>query len=89
MANIDTIKICVAYKKGDEIIKEFPASLEDLALCEPVYEEMPGWGSIDHIRKYEDFPQSVKNYIKRIEELCDAKVTMIGVGPNRDQNINK
>lgn len=89
MADIDKIKICVAYKKGDEIIEEFPASLEELALCEPVYEEMPGWGPIDHIRNYEDFPQTVKDYITRIEELCGAPVTMIGVGPNRDQNICK
>ena len=87
MANIDTIKICTAYKKGDEIINEFPASLEDLKDCEPVYEELKGWGSIDHIKKYEDLPGEAKKYIKRIEELCGAKVTMIGVGPERDQNI--
>ncbi|MDP0488413.1 MAG: adenylosuccinate synthetase, partial [Fusobacterium sp. JB020] len=87
LANLDEIKICVAYKKGDEIVKEFPASLEELALCEPVYETMPGWGDIDHIKSYEELPQTAKDYIKRVEELCEAKVTMIGVGPNRDQNI--
>lgn len=87
LANLDEIKICVAYKKDGEIVKEFPASLDELALCEPVYESMEGWGDIDHIRSYEELPQSVKNYIKRVEELCEAKVTMIGVGPNRDQNI--
>jgi len=87
MADIETIKICTGYKMGDKVIKEFPASLEDLSLCEPIYEEMEGWGKIDHIRTYEELPVQVKNYVKRIEELCEAKVTMIGVGPNRDQNI--
>ncbi|MDF1616470.1 adenylosuccinate synthase [Petrocella sp. FN5] len=87
MANIDTVKICVAYKKGDEVVNEFPASLEDLALCEPIYEELPGWGSIDHIRKYEDLPKEAKTYIQRCEELCGAKITMVGVGPDREQNI--
>lgn len=87
MAGINPIKICTAYKKGDEIIKYFPASLEDLALCEPVYEEMEGWGPIDHIKTFDELPASVKKYITRIEELCEAKVTMVGVGPNRDQNI--
>ncbi|HHW68275.1 MAG TPA: adenylosuccinate synthase [Epulopiscium sp.] len=87
LSNLPTIKICTAYKKGDEILTEFPASLEDLKQCEPIYEELEGWGDISHIRKYEDFPESVKKYIARVEELCGAKVTMIGVGPEREQNI--
>ncbi|MBC7960701.1 MAG: adenylosuccinate synthetase, partial [Vallitaleaceae bacterium] len=87
MAGINPIKICTAYKKGDEIVKNFPASLEDLAQCEPIYEEMEGWGPIDHIKTYEEFPESVKKFVARIEELCEAKVTMVGVGPGRDQNI--
>ncbi len=87
LSDIETIKICVAYKNGDEIVNEFPASLEELALCEPVYEEMPGWGPIDHIREYKDLPAEAKAYVKRCEELCGAKITMVGVGPNRDQNI--
>jgi len=87
LSNIDKVKICVAYKKGNEIINEFPPSLEELALCEPVYEEMDGWGPIDHIRTYEELPENVKKYIGKVEELCGAKVTMVGVGPNRDQNI--
>jgi adenylosuccinate synthase len=87
MSGIDTIKICVAYKYKETRLKHFPASLEVLAECEPIYEEMPGWGPIDHIRTYEELPDTVKAYIKRIEELCEAKVTMVGVGPNRDQNI--
>lgn len=87
LSNLETVKICTAYKKGDEILKEFPASLEELALCEPVYEEMPGWGDIDHIRTYAELPQEAKDYVKRCEELCGAKITMVGVGPNRDQNI--
>jgi adenylosuccinate synthase len=87
LANIDKVKICVAYKKDGEIVKEFPASLEELAKCEPVYEEMDGWGDITNIRSYNELPDTAKAYVKRVEELCGAKVTMVGVGPNRDQNI--
>lgn len=87
LSDIEKVKICVAYKKGEETIDEFPPSLEELALCQPIYEEMDGWGKIDHIRNYEDLPENAKKYIKRIEELCEAKVAMVGVGPNRDQNI--
>lgn len=88
LADIHPLKICVAYKKGDEIVKNFPASLEELAECEPVYEEMEGWGDISHVRSYEELPETAKAFIRRVEELCGAKVTMVGVGPNRDQNIN-
>lgn len=88
LSGFDTLKICVAYKKGDEIITEFPASLKELEKCEPVYEEMPGWSEdITKVTKYEDLPVNVKNYVKRVEELIGAKVSMIGVGPGRDQNI--
>ncbi len=88
LGGLDKVKICVGYKKGDEIITEFPPSLEELALCEPVYEEMDGWEeNIGHIRKYEDLPENARKYIERLEQLCGVKVSMIGVGPGRDQNI--
>lgn len=87
LSDIETIKICTAYKKGDEIIKEFPASLLDLEKCEPVYEELKGWGKIDNVKTYEELPIELKKYIKRIEQLCDVKVSMIGVGPERQHNI--
>lgn len=88
LSDLEKVKICVAYEKDGEVIKAFPASLKELAKCKPVYEEMPGWGPIDHIRTYEELPKEAKDYIKRVEELCGAKVIMVGVGPNRDQNIN-
>ncbi|MGL4344243.1 MAG: adenylosuccinate synthase [Cellulosilyticaceae bacterium] len=87
LKDLEVVKICVAYKKDGEIVKYFPASLEELEKCEPVYEELEGWGEISHIRTYEELPESVKTYIKRVEELCECKVSMVGVGPNRDQNI--
>ncbi len=87
LKDLEKVKICVGYKFKGEVIKYFPASLEDLELCTPVYEEMEGWGDISHIRTYEELPASVKKYLARIEELCGCKITMVGVGPNRDQNI--
>lgn len=87
LSGLETVKICVAYQYGDEIMKEFPASLEELAECQPIYEEMPGWGPIDHIRSYEDLPDNAKKYVERCEALCGARITMVGVGPDRDQNI--
>lgn len=87
LSGFDPVKVCVAYEKDGQIIKDFPASLNELAKCKPIYEELKGWGEISHIRKYEDLPQEVKDYIAFIEEKCGAKISYVGVGPNRDQNI--
>jgi len=88
LTGFDKIKICTSYKLGDKIIKEFPASLEDLGKCEPIYEELDGWKEdICNVEKYEDLPENAKNYIKRIEEIVGVSVDMVSVGPKRTQTI--
>lgn len=88
LTGFDKIKICTAYKLGDKIIKDYPASLEDLAKCEPVYEELDGWNEdICNVENYDDLPENAKNYIKRIEEIVEVSVDMISVGPKRTQTI--
>lgn len=88
LSDIPTLKICVGYKIGDEVITEFPYSLDLLAKCTPIYEEMEGWkGDISKCKSYDELPENAKKYIARIEELCDVRVSMVGVGPNRTQNL--
>ena len=88
LTGFDKIKICTAYKMGDEIINNFPASLEDLAKCEPVYEELDGWNEdITKIEKFEDLPENAKKYVARIEELIGVSIDLVSVGPNRTQTI--
>ena len=88
LTGFDTIKICTAYKMGDKIIKDFPASLEDLSKCEPVYEELQGWNEdITNIEKFGDLPENAKKYINKIEEIVGVSVDMISVGPKRTQTI--
>ncbi len=88
LANLGDLKICVGYKYKDEVLTEFPYSLDILAQCEPIYETLPGWeGDISSVKSYDELPENAKNYIKRIEELCDVRVSMVGVGPNRTQNL--
>lgn len=88
LAGIDKLKICIGYKFNGKVIDYFPASLEDLALCEPIFEEFNGWDeSIADARKYEDIPENAKKYLKRIEELTDTKISIISVGPKRDQTM--
>ncbi|MCD8049846.1 MAG: adenylosuccinate synthase [Clostridia bacterium] len=88
LSDIPTLKICVGYKLDGEVITELPYSLDLLAKCEPVYEELEGWeGDISGCTSYDELPENAKKYIARIEELCDVRVSMVGVGPNRTQNL--
>ncbi len=88
LAGLDKIKVCVGYKFNGEVIDYFPASLEDLAKCEPVYEEFDGWDeSVADARSYEELPENAKKYIERIEEFTDTRVSIVSVGPKRDQTM--
>ena len=88
IGKFDKISLCVAYKKDGSLITHFPASLEELAKCEPVYEEFNGWNEdISEVRNYNDLPQNAKIYLNRIEELVGVRVALIGVGKEREQTI--
>lgn len=84
----DKVKICVAYEKNGKRLENFPARLDDLEGCTPVYEEMDGWtDQLCGIRRFEDLPAAAKAYINRIEALTGVPVAMIGVGASREQAI--
>ncbi len=85
---LDEVKICVGYRYKDEVLKEFPASLLRMEESEPIYETLPGWKEdISGCRCFDDLPENAKAYIKRIEELTGAPVSIVAVGPKRDQTI--
>ena len=88
LTGFDKIQVCTAYKMGDKIIKDFPASLEDLAKCEPIYEEFDGWDeSVANARSYEELHPNARKYLERIEELTDTRISIVSVGPRRDQTM--
>ena len=91
LAGIGDLKICTGYVKPDGTqLHDFPSSLEELAECAPVYESFPGFDAdITACRKFEDLPETCQKYIQRLEELCECKVCMVGVGPDRDQMIER
>lgn len=88
LAGLDKLKVCTGYKFEDKVIDYFPASLEDLAKCEPVYEEFDGWDdSVADARSYEELPENAKKYLKKIEEFTGVQIGIVSVGPRRDQTI--
>lgn len=88
LAGLEKVKMCVGYKFNDEIIDYFQASLEDLAKCEPIYEEFDGWDeSVANARSYEELHPNARKYLERIEELTDTRISIVSVGPRRDQTM--
>ena len=88
LAGLEKIKVCVGYKFDGKVIDYFPASLEDLAKCEPIYEEFDGWdSSVADARSYEELPENAKKYLKRIEEFTGTRIAFVSVGPKRDQTM--
>ncbi|MGM8370255.1 adenylosuccinate synthetase, partial (plasmid) [Clostridium perfringens] len=80
LAGLDKIQMCVGYELDGKVIDYFPASLEDLARCKPVYEEFEGWGEeVADARSYEELPENAKTYLRRIEEFTGTKVSIVGV----------
>lgn len=82
------IKICVGYTLNGEPVKGFPADLQVLEQCKPVYETLPGWQTdISGIRHYEDLPEAARRYVERISEVNGVRLGIVSVGPNRKQTI--
>lgn len=88
IGKLKEIKLCVGYKKDGEVIKTFPASLNELAKCEPIYEVFEPWNEdISNVKLFADLPQNAQKYLHRIEELVGVKIGLIGVGTDREQII--
>lgn len=88
LTGLPVVKLCSGYRYKGEIIREFPASLRELAKCEPIYEEFPGWTEdISKVTRHEDLPDNAKRYLERIVELTEVKIALIGVGVKRSQTI--
>ena len=82
------IKVCIGYKLGGEILEHLPAGQSDQARVEPVYETIEGWeGSTAGARSWADLPAQAIKYVRRIEELIGASVSVLSTSPERDDTI--
>lgn len=82
----ETIKAATAYKINGEVVKEFPFNLPNDV--EPIYTELKGWKcDLTKVRSEKDFPEELKNYIKFLEDELGVPITIVSVGPDREQTI--
>ncbi|GAJ97215.1 LOW QUALITY PROTEIN: adenylosuccinate synthetase [Geomicrobium sp. JCM 19055] len=86
LSGLETVKICTAYEYQGERLEEFPASLNVLAECKPVYEEMPGWSEdITGAKSLSDLPENARHYAERVSQLTNIPLSIFSVGPDRTQ----
>lgn len=86
---VGTLNIGVGYKLHNGNSSDvLPVGADELEQCEPIYEEIPGWSnSTAGIKDFNQLPKAARNYLKRIEEVCDIPIDMISTGPDREDTI--
>ena len=88
LGSVDTIKVCTAYEADGKVYDHVPEQQTAFHHAKPVYEEFPSWRcDITGCRSFEELPAEAKSYVERLEELVGAPITIVTVGPDRDQTI--
>ena len=88
LSTFDEIKVCVAYEIDGKRTTHFPANAEDVRKVRPVFETHPGWSEeITGVSRFADLPVNARNYVARLSEIIGKPVSMVSVGPSREQTI--
>lgn len=88
LSQLDEIKVCVAYEQNGKKINSFPTNAHRLEKVTPVYETLPGWKKdITGINNFNDLPSETKDYLSFMSEQCGFEISIISVGPKRNQTI--
>ncbi len=88
LSDMDEIKVCIAYKdgKGSEI-NNFPSSLSYLGKCKPVYKTFPGWSSSGIDISKGIIPDEMKNFLDFVSDNLNIPISIVSLGPGRDETI--
>ncbi len=88
IGRVGRIRLCVAYEKEGRRTRDFPADLDQLALCSPVYEDFEPWSEdISGCRNWNELPVEARRYVEAIETHCGVPVRYLGVGPGRESLV--
>ena len=86
LSGLEELQLCVGYRLGDQVLNRPPARADELAQVEPIYETLPGWSEdLSGCRSFEELPEAAQTYVRRIEAVAGAPVSLISVGPERSQ----
>jgi adenylosuccinate synthase len=87
LSDIPTLKVCVAYEINGVRTEEVPSRTRMLHHVTPVYLELPGWGSLEGVKSYNELPENCLRYLKVMEEHSGARVRIASIGSHRDQSL--
>src|SRR5262249_58947100 len=88
LSELDELRVCVAYELDGQRIDAFPSDAFLLERCKPVYETLPGWrADVSGVRQAGDLPAAARRYIDRLAGLLGLPVSIVSVGPEREQTI--
>jgi adenylosuccinate synthase len=88
LTGISPLKICLGYELDGVVTDRVPADIGDLERVIPRYREVKGWDEpLEDCRSFDDLPKNAKDYVETIEHLTGVPVTLVSVGPSRDQSI--
>jgi adenylosuccinate synthase len=85
---LSTLRICTGYRINGETVDVLPYGAENIAMCEPIYEDHAGWSqSTVGIQDWDKLPKAAQVYLRRIETLVGAPIALISTGPDRKETI--
>ena len=85
---IDEINVCTGYRYGSDVINEWPADLNVLAKCQPIYQTLPGWSHpTSGVTRYGDLPREAQRYVAFLEEVSGVPVSIVSTGSGRSDTI--
>jgi adenylosuccinate synthase len=88
LSGMEKVPICVGYEVDGHRVDHMPMTQTAFHHAKPVYEELPGWWEdISKARTFDELPVNAQRYVERIEQLCGARVSVVGVGPGREENV--
>lgn len=88
LSGFDTIKVCTGYEIDGKLLKSFPTDVSQLDRLKPCYEEFRGWKTdISGVRNYSELPSETRQYLDFIAKFCNFKISMVSVGPKREETI--
>ena len=85
---LQTVRLCTGYRSGATVTDILPFGADEVAACEPVYEDFPGWRqSTFGVREWAHLPAPAQRYLTRLSEVTGVPIDMISTGPDREQTI--
>ncbi|MFN7287623.1 MAG: adenylosuccinate synthase [Burkholderiales bacterium] len=85
---LPTVRICTGYRRAGQPVDLLPFGADDVAACEPLYEDWPGWTQTTYgVRRWEELPAAAQRYLQRLSELVGAPIDIVSTGPDRDETI--